>query len=201
MGTAEPAVGEREDQARAELRFALCPGALGECLEDSHPGVGLHLGCGKKLWPGWTNIDLETGDVKADIRRLPVETEHADVAIAIHVLEHFYFWEVADLLTEWKRVLKPGGKLILELPCMDKVLFYMSECLRQKAPMDPQMTWLALWGDPGYRRVEMCHKWGYTKQMLTDALLQAGFVNVAIEKPRYHVPPRDMRVVAFKETA
>lgn len=84
---------------------------------------------------------------------------------------------------------------------MDKVVQYMSECLKRQQPMDLQMTWLALWGDPGHKRVEMCHKWGYTKMMLTDILKQAGFVDVAIEKPRYHVAARDMRVVAFKEKA
>lgn len=103
------------------------------------------------------------------------------------------------MLREWKRVLKPGGTLILELPCMDKVLFYMAERLRTKQPMDLQMTWLALWGDPAHRRPEMCHRWGYTKLQMKESLERAGFVDVRIENPRYHVPPRDMRLVAHKE--
>lgn len=118
--------------------------------------------------------------------------------ISIHVLEHFHYWEVPDMLREWKRALKPGGKLILELPCMDKIIHYMAECLKQRQPMDLQMTWLALWGDPAYKREEMCHKWGYLKSQLVQLLEDLGFVNVAVEKPRYHVVVRDMRVVGYK---
>lgn len=113
-------------------------------------------------------------------------------------MEHFYLWEVVDLLREWRRVLKPGGQLILELPCMDKVIYYMKACLEQQKQMDMQMTWLAIWGDPNYKRVEMCHKWGYTKNHAMDILKEAGFEDVKIEKPRYHVVHRDMRVVGLK---
>lgn len=102
------------------------------------------------------------------------------------------------MLLDWKRVLKPGGRLVLELPCMDKVICYMAECLKQQQPMDLQMTWLALWGDPGHRRPEMCHKWGYLKSQLTGLLSELGFVGVEVQKPKYHVVHRDMRVVASK---
>lgn len=184
------------------LHRVLCPGAQGECLEDAYPGVNLHLGCGGKRWEGWENVDFGgAADTKADLRALPFADNYADQAAAIHVVEHFYLWEVEALLREWKRVLKPGGYLVLELPCMDKILHYMSERLKAQEPMDIQMTWLALWGDPGHRRPEMCHKWGYTKQQITDELQAAGFADVRIEQPRYHVLARDMRVVGRKPEA
>lgn len=199
MGAAQPAVGERENQAGTAPRRELCPGALGECLEEPLRGVGLHLGCGGKLWDGWTNVDVVgSPDVTSDLRVLPFEDGHADVIVSIHALEHFYYWDVPPMLTEWKRVLKPGGSLVLELPCMDKILCYMAECLKRGQPMDPQMTWLAIWGDPRYQRQEMCHKWGYLKSQLTDLLSQLGFVNIEVQKPKYHVVNRDMRVVASK---
>ena len=102
------------------------------------------------------------------------------------------------MLAEWKRVLKPGGKIILELPCMDKVISYMASCIEKKKNMSIQMTWFALWGDPGHENVGMCHKWGYTKIQIMDVLRESGFINIAIENPRYHLDVRDMRAVAFK---
>lgn len=184
------------------LHQHLCPGALGECLDDLQPGVNLHLGCGEKHWDGWENVDFGgVADTKADLRKLPFPDNHADQAVAIHVVEHFHLWDVQPLLLEWKRVLKPGGWIVLELPCMDKIIFYMSERLKAKEAMDPQMTWLALWGDPAYKRSEMCHKWGYTKQQISAELHRAGFTDVRLENPRYHVLARDMRIVARKPEA
>ena len=34
----------------------------------------------------------------------------------MHVVEHFWRWEVRDVLREWVRVLKPGAPMILECP-------------------------------------------------------------------------------------
>ena len=84
---------------------------------------------------------------------------------------------------------------------MDKILFYMAERFSQRQPMELHMTWLALWGDPGHKRPEMCHRWGYTKLQLVEALKAVGFVNVTVEKPRYHFAQRDMRVEATKPEA
>lgn len=117
---------------------------------------------------------------------------------AIHVIEHFYKWEVVDVLTEWKRVLKPGGKLILELPSMEKVFKYIADAMDQKLPLSATFSVLPLWGDPKYRSVGMCHKWGYFFVTLRQELVKAGFDHVTLEKPRYHFPNRDMRVVAVK---
>jgi predicted SAM-dependent methyltransferase len=117
--------------------------------------------------------------------------------VAIHVLEHFYEWEAVEVLKEWKRLLKPNGRLILELPCMDKVFTYLAECARKKTKPFAQMTWWALYGDPRYKSVEMTHKWGYSAQMLVDTLHRAGFQHVTLVEPRYHLKQRDMRAVAI----
>lgn len=177
-------------------------GARGECLEDPCDGVKVQLGCGHKPWDGWINIDGERAaqyaDHVADLRSLPLATGGANVAVAIHVLEHFYEWEVPEVLSEWKRILKPGGTLILELPSMDKVMQYMSACIAQRQPFNMAMTWWAMWGDPKYKDPAMCHKWGYTESLLRHVLQTAGFTNIHAAEPRYHVKQRDMRMVATK---
>lgn len=102
------------------------------------------------------------------------------------------------MLTEWKRVLKPGGQLILELPCMDKVLHYLQLAMEKREPIAAFMSWWALWGDPNYKDPAMCHRWGYTKQMLVDLLASVGFEHITLKNPHYHFPMRDMRVECLK---
>jgi ubiquinone/menaquinone biosynthesis C-methylase UbiE len=181
-------------------------------MEDSYPEGArlLHLGSGDIHWDGWINVDQHEGpwngkqknvgkpDVIADITHLPDEEGTADAIAAIHVIEHFYVWEVQTILAEWKRVLKSGGKLILELPSMDKVFRYIANAIDRKLPMSETFSTLPLWGDPKYRDVAMCHKWGYLFTTLSMELVKAGFVNIKGTKPRYHFVERDMRVEAFK---
>jgi predicted SAM-dependent methyltransferase len=112
--------------------------------------------------------------------------------------EHFHAWEAPGLLTEWRRVLKPGGKLILELPCMDKVLNHLYQCMQANVPISPSMGWFVFWGDPKHHDPLMVHKWGYTKQMLHELLEAVGFRDIEFETPRYHFEMRDMRAVAYK---
>lgn len=206
MGGATPAGSERASDASTDLRpGAIFPGACGQCLEDDHPGVCIQLGCGHKPWNGWINVDGERAsdraDVVSDLRRLPFADGYADVMVAIHVLEHFYEWEAADVLREWQRVLKPGGLLVLELPSMDKIIVYLIDCLqKQGGKINMQMSWWGMYGDPRYQDPVMVHRWGYTKQMLRSLLETVGFVSVQAEAPRYHVKMRDMRMTARKES-
>jgi len=117
---------------------------------------------------------------------------------AIHVLEHFYEWEAESVLKEWRRILKPGGKLILELPCLDKVMRYMAHSIKMNEPMLAFMTLHALYGDPKYHDVSMCHKWAYFEKSLGVLLEKVGMREIHFMEPRYHFPMRDQRVECIK---
>jgi predicted SAM-dependent methyltransferase len=144
-------------------------------------------------------VDLApTADVQSDLKALPFEDNYADRIAAIHVIEHFYRWEAEDVLREWMRVLKPGGQLILELPCMDKVFDYIVQCYQQRVPTSPTFSWLPLWGDPKHKDPAMCHRYGYTAAMIVQILRDVGFQDVKYSKATYHFPERDMRITGFK---
>jgi ubiquinone/menaquinone biosynthesis C-methylase UbiE len=132
------------------------------------------------------------------LSKLELPSNHADIAAAIHVIEHFYAWEAPEVLAEWLRVIKPGGKLILELPCMDKVLAHIYTCVKKSVPISKTMGWFVFWGDPKHRDPLMVHKWGYSRESIVETLQSVGFRDVAIEEPRYHFQMRDMRIVGFK---
>lgn len=114
------------------------------------------------------------------------------------MLEHFNAWEAKPLLQEWGRALKPGGELILELPCMDKVLNYIRRCMNEAVPLNPAFSWWAIWGNPEHLSVSMMHKWGYTLDSVKTLVEHAGFTNVQFARPRYHFAERDMRLTAAK---
>lgn len=148
----------------------------------------LHLGCGNKYWPGFVNVDLETGDVKADVRKLPQENESCTEIHAIHLFEHLYRWEAPHALLEWRRVLKDGGKLCLEMPSLKKMqgMQNLTDFL------------LGMYGDPNYKDPWMTHKWAWWEDELREVLTMCGYERITFMEPFYHRPDRDMRVECFK---
>lgn len=177
--------------------------ALG--VVNEAPIIRLNLGCGKKLLDGYVNCDLPDNhsgikpDVECDLRKLPFPDDYADEVMAVHVLEHFYQWEAESVIQEWIRVLKPNGRLVLELPCFEKIL---------KLACDPAIqtdntkvlvfVYWGLYGDQRYRTDSMQHKWCYSSGMLIHLLREMGLKDLRLEEPHYHWPQRDMRVVGIK---
>lgn len=158
----------------------------------------LHLGCGKKILPGYINMDATCGDVVGDIRDLSAyEDNSIDEILAVHVWEHFWLKDVAAIAREWRRVLKHGGKLILELPCLDKIFDYLRVQLGAGEPIREDMTLWAMYGDPRTIRSEQdLHKWLYSFQDIKVVL--DDFSYIVFKDPVYHVKERDMRVEATK---
>ena len=132
-------------------------------------------------------------DVVSDVRKLPFPDNYADEARAIHVIEHFYAWESLAAVKEWVRVLKPGGQLAIECPSLEKILK-----LADIPQVEPRYVYWALYGDPRHKRPEMCHKWAYTTLSLVRLMTQAGLADLRPERPHFHFPIRDMRVVGIK---
>ncbi|MDP4302221.1 methyltransferase domain-containing protein [Leptothrix discophora] len=168
-------------------------------------GVRINLGCGARHMAGFINVDFGENwsgiapDVVADITKtLPFPDEHADEVHAYHVLEHILHWEVEPCLREWLRVLKPGGRLVLELPCLDKILSIFQAHLAAGTPAPVQLTMWGLFGDPGHKDVHMLHRWCYSEAELRHVLTRVGLVSITTEKALTHVPMRDMRMVGVK---
>ncbi len=171
---------------------------------DVAEGINLNIGCGAKVWPGFTNIDFPANwsgrkpDIECDIRQIPLPDNHADCAYAIHVLEHFYRWEAEDVLREWVRVLKPGGTLIIEVPCLDKVIHKFAQYIKHKQEINPQMTMWRLYGDPFYKDPVMVHRWCWSVQELIAQMEEIGLKDVKYSDPEYHHPEADMRITGIK---
>ncbi len=75
--------------------------------------VRLNIGGGEVPLPGYVTIDRKSG---TEAYPLDYENESVDEIRASHVLEHFAFKDVPDVLGDWVRALKPGGVMQLAVP-------------------------------------------------------------------------------------
>ena len=184
--------------------------------------VKLNLGCGDKILPGYINVDIDSSrsekhpdlksgsnpslttkrpDLDADIRDLSrIKSSIADEILAVHVIEHFYYWEVVPLLKSWRRLLKPGGKMILECPNLLSACQLIVENPAKFSQPDKagQVSMWPLYGDPRWKDPLMCHKWAYTPDSLIAVLHEAGLTGAQQEPAQFKWrEPRDMRVTAI----
>lgn len=153
------------------------------------------------MWSGFVNVDLADNwsgkqpDVVADItKKLPFPDHYADEIHAIHVVEHFPRGHVVDILKDWKRVLKPGGKLAIEVPCLNKIVKWLITP-HPNAKDQQRLTMIGLYGD-WWEKDEMTHRWCYSAEEMMAIMSDVGFQKINILDPIYHQPLRDMRVVA-----
>lgn len=78
----------------------------------------LNIGAGDTVIDGFTPIDKRLGH---DALKLEYADNSVDEIRASHILEHFSFDDGGKALTEWLRVLKPGGRMRIAVPDFDKI--------------------------------------------------------------------------------
>lgn len=166
--------------------------------------------CGRQVLDGWYNVDavlhpkasrppellhVVEFDAAGAVRNpLPLADGCASELQAMHAIEHVHEWQAPHLLAEWRRLLQPGGTLVLELPNIE------AAARNLLAGRPPQMSMFAFYGDGSHRDPFMCHKFGYTPATITALVAAAGFIKVRVLPPVTHGArhDRDMRVEARK---
>jgi predicted SAM-dependent methyltransferase len=136
--------------------------------------IRLNLGAGDEVIPGFLACDLfnEKADMKFDCAKIPFEDNHIDEIRAYHLIEHFDFMQIQEVLKEWYRALKPGGRLHLETPD------FMGSC--EEFIKGPEEWRIVLYGHFfAWPWIEgQCHKFLFTEQQLKFMLSSAGFKDI-----------------------
>lgn len=149
----------------------------------------LNLGAGTRAVPeefvvgDVISVDLSgKADLTADVRSLPLPDRHADVVYASHLLEHFDEHELPQVLWEWKRVLKPGGRLVIEVPDIQQVAQEIVsrgvDAVIYESPVGPIRAQDTLYGLQRWVKDQplMRHKVAFDGPKLSRTLSAAGFV-------------------------
>lgn len=171
--------GLRQDMTRYQPGGELLPG-------DNEQVLVADLGAGAV--PGWfgsqaqvTRFDASgefEPDVRCDVRCIPAAADSFDIVHASHILEHFAPFETVDLLKEWRRIVKPGGKLIVKVPNLG---FAARKILEAEQGVDVGIYPLwQLYGEQ-HGRFNEVHKNGFTQRSLASALEAAGLSDVETE--------------------
>ena len=174
----------------------------------SQDNLRLNIGAGRHVLDGWINIDVAASprasrppDIINDARSIDLPDQCAIEVMAIHLIEHFYRWEVPTVLAEWRRLLKPGGKIALECPNVLKCCQNVVDGLVRGGKDPEQLGMWGLYGDPREENPLMVHKWGWTPDTLSGELRRAGFDRIRETPTQWHAcgrAHRDMRIEAIR---
>ncbi len=131
--------------------------------------IKLDIGSGPNPLPGFTGIDIASlpGIVTAPMWDLPYADGQVDEIFSSHALEHVEKRKIVPTLTEWRRVLRPGGRLALEVPD----LVWCCENWLQH----PDAGWDldAIFGTQDHPG--QFHLTGFTPEIMRDYFAQAGW--------------------------
>jgi len=173
---------------------------------ESRQKTVLNVGCGyparqRLHWhfhgPEWREVRLDLDpNVRPDILcsmtdMRPVTDGTVDAVWSSHNLEHLQRHEVPLALSEFIRVLKPHGLLLLTLPDLRQVAqLVVEDKLEDQAyysssgPITPLDMIFGHGASLAHGNHFMAHRTGFTARTLHKVLIEAGFVEVSLRVGR-----------------
>lgn len=166
--------------------------------------IFLHVGCGLKCKDQTTNgfnsklwierrLDIDekvAPDVVGSMTDMSsIETASVDAIYSSHNIEHLYPHEVMVALSEFVRVLRPEGFLVVTCPDLQAIAAVVAEGKLVEplydSPAGPIAALDVLYGfrpQLATGNLYMAHRCGFTQQVLTGTLQAGGFRSVATSR-------------------
>jgi predicted SAM-dependent methyltransferase len=148
----------------------------------------INVGCGADVREGWLNVDARP--IRPDDETFlccelltidrHVDAGCADEVLAQDILEHFSWRDLPALLAQLTRLLRPGGRLVIQSPDLDANL---------RAYLDQQLdlgeTQRLLYGDQTY--AQNTHRNIWSQAAAADRLKAAGLVVEQVQQVGFNV--------------
>ncbi|HTZ37034.1 MAG TPA: methyltransferase domain-containing protein [Stellaceae bacterium] len=155
-------------------------------------GTGLHASFQGADWRE-VRLDIDPAvnpDILCSIIDMhPVTNDSIDAIWSSHNLEHLYRHEVPVALSEFLRVLRPGGELLLTLPDLQRIADLVAgdrlEDEAYRSPSGPITPLDMIYGHAAslaHGHHHMAHRTGFTARTLTRLLVDAGFTGGTLER-------------------
>ncbi|TWU43928.1 hypothetical protein Q31b_14600 [Novipirellula aureliae] len=171
--------------------------------------IRLHLGCGGVRLEGFLNVDLHPhdpeiqdssrdgcdADVFADMTKLGLDDCTVDEIQTYHTIDHFTRWAGLDMFTDWHRMLRNGGRLVIEVADFTRCVLWLFHPLARRRQVAKNQFYGNQWD-----RIEFeTHRYVWSAREIKRELRSIGFSKVRItHRTETHYPGRDMRIEATK---
>jgi hypothetical protein len=170
------------------------------------PEVRLHIGGGQHFLEQYINIDADPeskADILLDMReinRLSL-SNMVDEVFLNHSIGYLCLWEARDFFLTIRNFLRNSGYLVIETPDLEKAVKKLSSSKGNLAEHIEGVRGLNGFGldhmEERFPFKPYAFCWSFWHMELE--LKRAGFAAVHKLPPQWHVPWRDMRVMAFRE--
>lgn len=175
-------------------------------------GIKLEIGSGMRPRPGYQHLDLYSKhpciEYHEDARKMSFKDGEVSEIYSLNTIEHFWWYEIEDLLREWCRVLEKGGRAeIWTVDCDVKIREYLDGSWKEHVKAHPKengYTWPHRTDTDRNMWFNWCihstgiagdaHHTSFNYEMMEDLLKRAGFTKVN----RIKTTPYILAVEAYK---
>ncbi|MGC1309918.1 MAG: methyltransferase domain-containing protein [Phormidesmis sp.] len=157
----------------------------------AHPIKKLQLGAGPTALKGWLSTDIDARPEHVEYldvtKPFPFADDTFDYVYSEHVIEHVSWQNGAFMLSESKRILKPGGKIRIATPDLSVLLNLYQN--RQDPAAQRYISWITDRYLPGvdiespiFVINNAFRNWGhqflYDGELMALAMKKAGYANI-----------------------
>ena len=173
-------------------------------LKKYNKHIKLNIGSGGVEFPGYISVD------KIDLRAQLImdacdldkhfEENSVEEILASHLFEHINPYQSLDLLKTWLKVLKPNGKLIMEVPNIEEMCKDFVTANKEERYGILNVIYGAVnTTNVGTKEdITSPHLWGWYPEIMQDHLSWAGYTDIQIMPEQIQHPLKNFRVEAKK---